>query len=411
MNGVPPIVVVHPTGNQNSRQAALAAYEAACLDQFITALSVRANRLPWSLLPRSLHQEFSRRDFQEFAPGRANGVAPARELIRLLAPRLRWRSATTHESGWACIDAVYQAVDRAAARHLQRARKVSAVHAYEDGALASLAAAHSRGGHAFYELPIGYWREHRRLCAEEAERAPAWASTWTADADSPAKCARKDEELAHCDTVIVPGRFVQQTLASAPIQSKRVVVIPYGCPAPIAFAERKWYSGGPLKILFAGGLSQRKGLSYLLEAARPFGASVSLSIIGGGPGAAVIREQMPTAKLLGTMPHTEVLAQMRLHDVFVFPSLFEGFALVIPEALAQGLPVIATPNAGSSDLLDGTAAGHVVPIRDSQAISAHIESMLSNPSLVPTMARAALHIAERHSWSGYRVSLRAVWNS
>jgi len=72
---------------------------------------------------------------------------------------------------------------------------------------------------------------------------------------------------------------------------------------------------------------------------------------------------------IASLPHPLILEQMRQHDVLVLPSLFEGYALVINEALSQGLPVIATANSGATEAVRDGVEGFIVPIRSSQAIA------------------------------------------
>jgi glycosyltransferase involved in cell wall biosynthesis len=87
-------------------------------------------------------------------------------------------------------------------------------------------------------------------------------------------------------------------------------------------------------------------------------------------------------------------------DVFVFPSLYEGSALVIYEALASGLPVITTPNSGSV-VRDGLE-GYVVPIRDARALAEKIAQLYSDRALRKDMGARARRRAEEYPWSAYR---------
>ena len=400
------IILSHPTGNQNSRQAALALGEAGQLQQFVTAAHFGSDDPLVRLAPPALRRELLRRDFDDVvAPTRIASVARVRELTRLSAPRLGLPRLTARETGWACVDKVYHAVDRAVARRIRRGAAVDGVYAYEDGALESFRAARERGIARLYELPIGYWRTHRRLCREEAELQPEWAHTWQASLDSEAKLARKDSELALATQVIVPSRFVADSLSDYPGQLPPVAVVPYGCPPPIAPADRRWYAGGVLRVLYVGGLSQRKGLSYLLDALRPLGDAVTLTVIGTGDGAAMIdaRHQQ-----LGSVPHARVLEQMRLHDVFVFPTLFEGYSLAIAEALSQGLPVVTTANSGAADIIQHGVQGLIVPIRDSASITAELEELMRSPERLRGMGHAALARAASWTWADYRHRLREV---
>lgn len=398
------ILLSHPTGNQNARQAALALGEAGALHRFVTAAHFDSHSALVRLAPARVRAELHRRDFSDVAePGRIASAARLREVLRAVTARTGSPWLSRHETGWASVDRVYHAVDAAVARRIERGAAVEAVYAYEDGALESFRVAKARGIRRIYELPIGYWRTHRRLCEEEARLHPEWAHTWHASLDSDAKVARKDAELALASHVIVPSRFVAESLRDYPGTLPPVSVIPYGCQEPIAPDARRWYAGGPLKLLFVGGLSQRKGLAYLLEALAPLGDSVALTVIGSGAG----KELLGTRhRLLGSVPHAVVIQEMRDHDVFVFPTLFEGYSLAVAEALSQGLAVITTPNSGAADLIRDGIEGWIAPIRNSAAITQCLQQCTETPARVSAMGRAALKLASSWTWKRYREFLK-----
>lgn len=400
------ILLSHPTGNQNSRNAALAFREGGALQRFVTAAHFGAHGALAKVVPPRFRSELARRDFSDVAPrSEIQSVAPLRELTRVLALRAGWKSLVRRETGWASVDEVYRAVDRSVARRVAQDTSISAVYSYEDGALDSFKAAQKRAIRRIYELPIGYWRTHRRLCDQEAGLLPDWAHTWHASVDSDAKVRRKDEELALATHVIVPSRFVAESLLDYPGTLPPISIIPYGCPPAIAPVARRWYSGGNLRVLFVGGLSQRKGLSYLLDALAPLGDAVSLTIIGAGAGKELLGSRH---RLLGNVPHARVIEEMRNHDVFVFPTLFEGYSLAVAEALSQGLPVITTPNSGAADIIVDGSQGWIVPIRDSEAITARLHQCLTAPTQVAAMGRSALELAASWTWAHYRQRLCAT---
>jgi glycosyltransferase involved in cell wall biosynthesis len=92
---------------------------------------------------------------------------------------------------------------------------------------------------------------------------------------------------------------------------------------------------------------------------------------------------------------------MRNHDVFVFPSLFEGLALVQGEAISQGLPVITTPNSGGADILRDGVDGFIVPIRDPEAITARLLELYQDRALLQQMSDSARERATQLDWKSY----------
>ena len=405
------ILFSHPLGNANARQAALALEEAGLLAELWTCLHWTPGHPAERWLPAAVSRELGRRSFPAAVRPKLR-TAPWREALRLLGGRLPggcW--LTRHETGPASVDAVFRGLDRAVARRLPAlaARGLRGVYAYEDGAADTFRAAGELGLTRFYDLPIGYWRAGHAIFDEEAAREPRWAPTLTGRADSPAKLARKDAELAGADVVIVASAFTRSTLAEAPGVRAPVHVVPYGAPTPVAEAAAERRDGaGPLRVLFAGSLGQRKGLSYLLDAVARLGSRVELTLLGGKTveGWEPLNRAVREHRWIPSLPHAGVLAEMSRQDVLVFPSLFEGFGLVIPEALSRGLPVIATPHTAGPDLLDDGVDGFVVPIRSAEAIAEKLAALL-DPARRREMRHAALRKAARLSWEAYRHGLAA----
>ena len=380
------ILFSHPLSTPFTREAALALAEAGLLAELRTCLHWTPGNGAERFLPAALARELGRRSYPPAVRARVR-TAPWREAGRLLAtrlPALQWLAR--HETGPCSMDAVFHSLDRATARRVRKLSRdpgadLRGVYAYEDGAAATFRAARRAGVKCFYDLPIGYWRAGQRIFAEEAERVPAWAATITGRGDSAAKLARKDEELAGADAVIVASSFTKQTLAEAPALRAPVCVVPYGAPTgpvaePPAGSKKK---GQPLRALFVGILSQRKGISYLLEAAAALGRHVELTLLGTKPVAdcPALDAAARAHRWIPTLPHAEVLAEMERQDVLVFPSLFEGFGLVILEAMSRGVPVITTAHTAGPDLIADGEDGFIVPIRSAAAIAEKTRIALS----------------------------------
>lgn len=355
-------------------------------------------------MPGGVLRQFSRRSVPtELQP--YVRTYPFFEFGRLLAPRLRLGSLTRHEKGALSVDAVYQALDRRVRRRMKSTDRFTGVYAYEDGAAFSFHEARRRGLRCFYDQPIGYWRAARKLLVEEAERLPEWASTLIGNEDSPEKSARKDEELALADVVFVASSYTLNTLKDAPSFKAPVVVIPYGAPprpanAPVRKPRERT---GPLRAIFVGSLGQRKGLSYLFDAVKQLGSGVELTVIGTLPleRCEALENELKRVRWIPSLPHAQVLEEMAQHDVFVFPSLFEGFGLVLIEAMAMGLPIVTTPHTAGPDLIDDGCEGFLVPIRSSRAIAEKLDLLRREPELVETMGAAAKTKAVTYTWDNY----------
>lgn len=401
------LLLAHPTGNTFSRAAARSFLSAGWLQEFDTCFCWDPHSPITQLLPPGLVAQLNRRSFDE-VPRPLTHTHPWRELLRLsgVGGRMPWLQR--HEHGPLSIDAIYRSFDRHVAARLRSLHGLQAVYAYEDGALHAFRAAQAKGLRRIYDLPIGYWRAAQQVFAEEAELQPQWTSTLTGLADSPDKLARKDEELALADAVIVPSAYVRRTLEHYQACSAPIHVVPFGAPAPLAEPPGGSPSGEPLRVLFVGSLGQRKGLSYLLEAVEALGDAARLTLIGRPTTGqcAALNSALQRHHWIETLPHPQILEQMRQHDVLVFPTLFDGFGLVLTEALSQGLPVITTLHSGAPECIRDGVEGFIVPIRSSLAIAERLQQLACDRERLAAMRQACLVRAAELSWAVYEQGLR-----
>jgi starch synthase len=402
------LLLTHPSGNTFFRAAARAFVAAGWLQELDSCLCWDADSALARRLPASFAVQLGRRSFND-VPLALQHSYPWRELGRLLSAGLPLPWLRRHEQGPFSIDAVYQSFDRHVAARLNSLASLQAVYAYEDAALSTFQAAERLGLRRIYDLPIGYWRSAQQIFQEERELQPDWACTLTGLNDSAAKLARKDHELQLADLVVVPSEFVRSTLLEHSASSAPIVVVPFGSPPPLA-APPQTPAGGPLRVLYAGSLGQRKGLSYALDAVQALGEQVSLTLIGRvtAPECRPLVAALARHRWIETLPHLQILEQMRQHDVLLLPSLFEGYALVISEALSQGLPVLTTPNSGATQTIRDGMEGFIVPIRNSQAIAERLQQLATNRNQLVSMRHACLRRAAELSWAGYEQGLRAV---
>lgn len=388
-------------------------FEVEILEEFHTTIASYPGNA-WDLLGKtSVGREFGRRKYDERL--RLLTVQhPIRELGRMLASRLKLRSLSRHETGPLCIDAVYQALDRTVARRLRHFPKLyRGAYAYEDGAQETFAAAKELNLRRIYDLPIAYWQTLRKLLAEEVERLPAWEITMGGGTtDSPAKLERKTRELELAEVVICPSQFVAESIPEAARTSKKVVVAPFGSPAsspdnPGRTADKK------LRVLFAGSLTQRKGLGDLFAAMRLLNRSDVELVVMGMPQAPMefYRKEYGAFTYEPGRPHAEVLELMRSCDIFCLPSIVEGRALVMQEAMSQGLPLIITPNTGGEDLINEGVTGFLVPIRRPDRIAESICWLADHRRELRDMSQAARAKAAALTWEKYGQTVaRAILN-
>ena len=396
------VIVSHPTGNANVRAAVNGMYDAGILEAFYTAIASFPGTFLDELAAKGPLSEIRRRRVDEHLKSFTN-LHPLREIGRLIASRAGLTGFTAHESGMLSIDAVYKSLDRNVAANLRKYTNASAVYAYEDAAGYSFKQAKTIGLECLYDLPIGYWRAGRKLLENEATRWPEWAATLTTFKDSEIKLARKDEELKLADRIFVASSFTAKTLNYYPGVIAPVKVIPYGFPAVGAVKEYDNAAGRPLKLLFVGGLSQRKGIADLFSAVNKLGRHVQLTIAGSKTGndCPALNTELAKHTWIPSLPHAAILQLMKEHDVLLFPSLFEGFGLVITEAMAQGTPVITTERTAGPDIIENDNNGWLIKAGQEHELQMAIEKLLQQPQLIARAGRAAMETARLRPWPVY----------
>lgn len=251
----------------------------------------------------------------------------------------------------------------------------------------------------------------RALFAEEAALVPEAAGSLAREPElslAPAVYAARCGEARQADLCLVASDYVRRTLVAHGVDARRVRVVPYGVDTPDTLPEPR-DTGDTFRVLFVGQFIQRKGLSYLLEAWRRLAlpnAELVLAGRGGTDDALIARYagafRPGSFRRTGPVSREALCGLYQTSDVLCMPSLAEGFGLVYLEALAQGTPVIATPNTGVADLVRDGEEGFIVGIRDVAALTERLAWCYAHRGELAAMRGAARRLAERHSWATFR---------
>ena len=280
----------------------------------------------------------------------------------------------------------------------------AAVYAFNSAALELLTAARRRGVPGILEQTIAPRAVEEKLLADERRRHPGWEEEGS-DAHAAEFIQREQEEWAAASTILCASEFVRESVRACGGPDGRCVVVPYGVDA--VAPVRRTARGGPLRVLTVGAVGLRKGTPYLWQAAARLGRRAVFQIAGPVnilPAAA--RRMAPHVELRGAIPRSELAKAYAWADVFLLPSLCEGSATAIYEALSAGLPVVCTPNAGSV-VRDGVD-GFIVPIRDADAIVERLTLLAEDASRRESMSHAAGERAQEYTLEQYGQRLLSV---
>ncbi len=395
------ILTSHPVGNQNVRNAAVAFAESDLLAELWVGAAWDNEHWVNELLPSKLRIQLQRRSFPKILKPYLRHTF-AYEATRMMLPMLGLRNFGNRSFS---IVAAHERLDKIVADRLSDMSNVGLIYGYDHCALETFKVAKQQNIRRVLEIPIPPWRGHINVLKEEIEWHPSWFSSSSSIQTLSDGGPHKDAELDLAEMVIAPSNFVRKCLMDDGIPAEIIRVIPYGAPRasviPIVNNETQ-----PLKVLFVGRIGLLKGVPYLFDALKKLDSSVHLTLIGGVEGnQPEIVKEVNKHTWYPSLPHDQVLAQMHQHDVLVFPSLFDGFGLVILEALSQGLPVITTPNTGGTHVIKDGLNGYIVPIRSCDAIAEKLALLDQDRELLAQMRQAALTGAADCSWDKYRNQL------
>jgi hypothetical protein len=303
--------------------------------------------------------------------------------------------------------------DHALAEAVKRDRPGSVLVFSDVGSDSTIPACRSLEIPTVLSMVHGDVREERMVLDREAQASPEYFRLYLGDGALDLEelgwlHERRLQELESVDRVLVPSEHIAETLVRHGTPRSKIRVIPYAADTRRFRPDPAKHHGPPCTFLFAGGVFQRKGVRYLLEAWRQVRRpGWKLQLLGALPRElGPLQEHLGTVEMLGRVAHADVPAVMAAADVFVFPSLFEGSAVVTYEALACGLPSVVTPSAGSV-VRDGVD-GFLVPAGDVEGLAAKMTRLGEDQELRAAMSASARSRAEQFDWVRYHDAVREV---
>jgi glycosyltransferase involved in cell wall biosynthesis len=201
---------------------------------------------------------------------------------------------------------------------------------------------------------------------------------------------RRLTEYREADYILLPSEFVKRSFISKGFSESKLLKVPYGFNRlnisdtfNIVKSKRDDFT-----ILYVGSISVRKGVRYLIEAFKGLDCSKKrLVIVGPNNNDGALEGVILTDEIVftGVLKGLQLEETYKSADVFCLPSLEEGLALVLGEALSYGLPIIATCNTGADDIISDGVEGYIVPISDSESILNRLQSLVDNPEALEEM--------------------------
>ena len=280
----------------------------------------------------------------------------------------------------------------------------TAVVAYDSSARTTFKVAKELGVVCILDQVIGDVRSGNLLLEQEARLYPEFAPS-SINYQKEWAMQRCVDETNLADLILVPSDYVKETLIENGVAESKIIIVPYGADLPKVTSTTPKKHNSKIRFIFVGHICQRKGIKYLLEAFSRFSnANVELVLVGE-----IIGEDEGVKKYRDLFTHISSVSYGELAelyysaDVFVIPSLHEGSALVVFEALAAGLPVITTFNTGS--IVRDNEEGFIVPICDVDTLFEKMELLSKDSQLRNKMSLKAKERAKLFTWKAYRLKV------
>ena len=400
-------VVVVQSGARDAYQVALALSEAGMLEALVTDLFWPADKA-WAralarLLPRVLREQLSRRSEPRVSSGRVRQLL-VRSLRLHVTQRLPGLSPATRRGEMRAADAALGHAAGTLARRHGSALVSYSYYGYD------AFRAFRRPGILFQLHP--HPATMRRLLSAELTAHPDCAASLKQEWE----LALPEEDYDHlvretqmASNFLVASSFTRSTLIEHGADPQRIRVVSYGVDTHrfVPASDRSASTSRPLHLLFVGRINQRKGIKYLLQALSVLRTkNVRLTVCGRVVDSLEIFR--PCAELVEIRPsvsEAELAAAYRAADLFVFPSIAEGFGQVLLESLASGLPILSTTRTAAPDLIEEGREGFVVAPGDVAALAARIDWALTHRADLEAMRPLARACAEQFTWERFRTGV------
>jgi len=343
------------------------------------------------VLPRKLQMSVDRKVLPDFLRGRIDLVF-SREICRLAAKGFGNEIMAHRLWQWAELG-----FDREVARRY--AGSYSCIFGMEHSSSETFIRQKESGGLCILRQVMAHGRYAENVMRCQINKFPQYSNAYTAILleEGDTFLARKENEYRLADLILANSSFVKDTFIRSGVYADKIEVIPTGCPVNYRAPANSGRGNQPLVFLFAGRLSLRKGLPYLMEAwdmLKPEGTA-ELWLVGEKeiPGN-IFEGRKSGIRVFGALAPSRLAEAYSRADVFVFPTLLEGLAYVVLEALSSGLPVITTVESGASNFVVNGENGFVIDSANTASLYQSMAWCLDHRDQLSVMGRNSLQKAQ-----------------
>jgi glycosyltransferase involved in cell wall biosynthesis len=282
------------------------------------------------------------------------------------------------------------------------ANQIDIIHAWPLGALRTIRAAKALGIPVALERCNAHTRFAYEVVAKECDRLGVSLPRGHEHAFDAAILELEEKEYAEAAALLCPSDFTRKTFVDLGYPEEKLVRFIYGVDETRFYpAPRQVKASSPLKMIFVGVCAVRKGLHFALEAWLQSTASTSGEFLIAGDFVPSYREKLapllahPSIKVLGH--RTDVASLMRDCDLFVMPSIEEGFGLVCTEAMASGcVPLVSD---ACTELCRHMENAMVHTVADVPSLTRHIDQLNNDRDLLARLRASGLDSVPSINWA------------
>ena len=403
------VTVVH-SGARDAYQVALALEESGMLGYLVTDLFWPFDR-PWARylarkLPDNFRAQLSARSQPGIPPSRVRLLALI-GLVTLVVDKLSSLGILPQSFRRSTMRSADAALGRSAGKLARDNKTALLSYSY----YAHDAFARFKGDGILFQLHP-HPASMRRILLAELAKHPQCATSLNQEWELALPQTEFDHlvgEPASARHIIAASSFTRSTLIENGIDKDRITVIPYGVDSEVFSPDlsRLYRENDKLRLLFVGRMNQRKGIQYLLDSLALLHADqIELTVCGRVvDDLSIFRPFGDQVRIRPDISRQELIAAYRAADLFVFPSVAEGFGHVLLESMACGLPILSTVRTAAPDLIESGREGFVVAPCETTPIAERIEWALSHRKALWSMRADARHTAQKFNWQRFRGSL------
>jgi len=339
--------------------------------------------------------------------GRARTFPIHGVLARVLS-RLPREGAIRYPEAW-----LHRMFGRWAARELARERW-DVIHCWSGVSEELLESPHVKSSCTLLMRGSAHISVQSRLLQDEEARAGV-----PLDRPSAWMCERELREYELADRILVLSTFSRRSFETEGTPPARIVTVPLGVkvdafrpvPAVIAARQRRILAGEPLRVLFVGAVSYRKGFFDIATAIeRLHGRGFDFELVGPvlPEAKATVDRLKSQATFVGKRPQHELPASYHAADLFLFPTIEDGFPAVMAQAKAAALPIVTTAHGAGLDIVTPGQDGWVVPVRDPAAIVDRLTWCARNRPIVAASVQRIYDTFRPRDWAQVAADFESV---